>query len=285
MSTRHELKIELLDIRARLDRYGQLDRSPDTSYVNGQAMSDAIDRMSDILGEMFNPVSSKAKSAKKVRGRTLTQAKAYVGGLSKPSKMPGWSYGLPAANCRIGSKLAAEPDTVCSGCYALKGNYQWPSVALSQQRKLAAIRLPDWVDCMVQLIAHYSPDVFRWHDSGDIQDSAHLDNIVEVARRLPDTKFWIPTREVNLVRVWLQENGQFPGNLCVRLSAVMVDTKPPRYSLPVVLPTSTVHSQHGPGAPTGKGNITCRAPERDGTCSKCRACWSPKVANVSYGAH
>ena len=28
-----------------------------------------------------------------------------VGGLSKPSKMPGWAYGIPAKECKTGSKL------------------------------------------------------------------------------------------------------------------------------------------------------------------------------------
>ena len=34
------------------------------------------------------------------------EALKIVGGLSKPSKMPGWAYGLPAAECKTGSKLA-----------------------------------------------------------------------------------------------------------------------------------------------------------------------------------
>jgi hypothetical protein len=30
------------------------------------------------------------------------EAWKIVGGLSRPSKMPGWSYGLPAAECKTG---------------------------------------------------------------------------------------------------------------------------------------------------------------------------------------
>ena len=33
------------------------------------------------------------------------EAWALVGGLSKPSKMPGWSIGIPAKECKTGSKL------------------------------------------------------------------------------------------------------------------------------------------------------------------------------------
>lgn len=212
----------------------------------------------------------------------LSAVKAYVGGLSKPSKMPGYSYGLPAQACRIGSQLAKVEGSVCSGCYALKGNYTFPSVVLSQARKLEAISKPLWVPSMVRLIAHYSPEVFRWHDSGDVANMRHLLRIVEVAKALPDTKFWMPTREVHLIRQYTEKHGAFPPNLVVRLSAYMNNTQPPRYSLPVALPTSTVHTGD---APSGKGNIECRAYLRDGSCGSCRACWSPKVKNVSYRAH
>ena len=37
-----------------------------------------------------------------------SEALKIVGGLSKPSKMPGWAYGLPAAECKTGSKLASS---------------------------------------------------------------------------------------------------------------------------------------------------------------------------------
>jgi hypothetical protein len=42
-----------------------------------------------------------------------------VGGLSKPSKMPGPAYNLPAYKCITGQKLAKVPGSVCHGCYAL----------------------------------------------------------------------------------------------------------------------------------------------------------------------
>ena len=51
------------------------------------------------------------------------QAWDLVGGLSKPSKMPGWSYGLPAKECKTGSKLRKVKGSTCHGCYALKGCY------------------------------------------------------------------------------------------------------------------------------------------------------------------
>jgi hypothetical protein len=56
------------------------------------------------------------------------QRKLITGGLSRPSKMPGYAYNLPAIHCKTGSKLAAIPGTTCHGCYALKGRYRFPNV-------------------------------------------------------------------------------------------------------------------------------------------------------------
>ena len=41
------------------------------------------------------------------------EAWQLVGGLSKPSKMPGWSIGIPAKECKTGAKLRLIPNSVC----------------------------------------------------------------------------------------------------------------------------------------------------------------------------
>ena len=41
------------------------------------------------------------------------RALKIIGGLSKPSKMPGWAYGLPAKECKTGSKLVKVKNSVC----------------------------------------------------------------------------------------------------------------------------------------------------------------------------
>ena len=69
--------------------------------------------------------------------RKLTGPRA-VGGVSSPSKMPGFSFSLPAiVTCPIGAKLAQIPGTPCSGCYATKGRYQMPNVRDAAGRRYA----------------------------------------------------------------------------------------------------------------------------------------------------
>lgn len=231
---------------------------------------------------------------------TLKKCKEYVGGLSNPSKMPGKATGLPASACFTGQILAKleerlarcevpqdenQPATICSKCYAdNRGNYGYSTVQLAQQRRLDALYRPLWIACMVRLIAHYSSEVFRFHDSGDIQSVKHLRNIVLVCEALPGTRFWLPTREVQMLRDYRAQYGAFPSNLAVRVSAYFFDSKPPRFSGLEDLPTSTAHTKHDE-FPRGKGSIECRAYARDGECGSCRACWSAQVNNVSYRAH
>lgn len=201
----------------------------------------------------------------------LSEARKAVGGLSATSKMPCKSYNLPAQECRVGSKLRKKKGTVCSNCYALKGRYLFPNVKNALYRRLDTIRSKDWVDNMVTAIN--SPEYFRWHDSGDIQDAAHLDNIVEVAKRTPDTKHWLPTREYDVIRNYKRP---IPDNLIIRVSAPSVDGPVPQG----FKHTSTVHARTIP-----TNSHVCPAPQQGNECGDCRACWDGSVKNVSYKEH
>jgi hypothetical protein len=105
-----------------------------------------------------------------------------VGGLSKPSKMPGWAYGTPAKECKTGSRLRYVIGSTCEKCYALKGCYVFKVVQEAQYRRLASIKHLHWVRAMVHLISSKKSKFFRWHDSGDVQDLKHLAKIFKVAR-------------------------------------------------------------------------------------------------------
>ena len=125
----------------------------------------------------------------------LNKAKEITGSLSKPSKMPGHAYGLPAKECKTGGKLQKVKGSTCYGCYALKGCYVFKVVQDAQYKRLKAIRHPLWVRAMTMQIANKKTKFFRWHDSGDIQDLKHLAKIFEVAKRTPGIAHWLPTRE------------------------------------------------------------------------------------------
>ena len=147
------------------------------------------------------------------------EANKITGGLSKPSKMPGPAYNLPAVACITGAKLVKVPGSVCAGCYALKGRYRFKNVQDALQRRLQALKHPLWVDAMVTLIRDHK--WFRWHDSGDIQSPEHLVKIFEVCKRTPETQHWMPTREVKFLT--LMDPDIVPPNLIIRISSHMIN--------------------------------------------------------------
>ena len=196
------------------------------------------------------------------------EALNLVGGLSKPSKMPGFAYGIPAKECKTGATLQQVKGSTCYNCYALKGCYMFPVVQAAQYKRLNSINHPAWIKAMAMLINSKKTKFFRWHDSGDVQSVKHLAKIFEVCRRSPDVQHWMPTREA-WVKPYLS---RAPKNLVIRFSMPMVDQEAAE-SWPH---TSTVVS--GPGR-------TCPAPEQDNACGSCRACWDPSVRNVAYGKH
>ena len=118
----------------------------------------------------------------------IKEANKITGGLSKPSKMPGPAYNLPAVACI----------------------------------RLQAITGPRWVEAMVTLIKPHK--FFRWHDSGDLQSLEHLQNIFRICRATPETQHWMPTREAQILkRVKVNE---VPRNLIIRMSSHMIDQGP-----------------------------------------------------------
>jgi hypothetical protein len=198
------------------------------------------------------------------------EAIKITGGLSKPSKMPGFAYNLPATRCKVGSKLAKVKGSVCHGCYALKGRYRFPNVKEALERRYKqAMTNKDWVFGMVYLINTSKKNVFRWHDAGDIQSLEHLQRIFQVCELTPSVKHWLPTRESVILSNINADD--VPDNLIIRLSASKVDGPAPK-SWPW---TSTVVTK-------GK---TCPAAEQDNECRDCRACWDKSVKNVAYGKH
>lgn len=208
----------------------------------------------------------------------LGEAKEITGhksGLGKPSKMPGWSTSLSAFDCKVGAKLIKIEGSVCSKCYALKGNYRYPVVKIAHQNRLVALQHPKWVEAMTLLISHYADPAdpyFRIHDSGDLQSVEHLMMWVEIARNLPSVKFWMPTKEYKMYKAGKAIAADtWPENLVVRLSAPMIGKEPP--SSFGALPTSTVAAGFG---------FECEAYKRGNKCGDCRACWTPAVQNIDY---
>ncbi len=200
----------------------------------------------------------------------VKDAVKITGSMTRTSKMPGLSYSLPAWECQVGAKLRAVKGSVCSGCYALKGNYtRYPAIKAAQYYRLQSLRDPRWIPAMVAQIKRQK--YFRWHDAGDLQSVQHLKNIFEVCNRTPGTRHWLPTREVKYTS--LMDPAVVPTNLKIIISDHMIDQATPVMSWP-----------YTSGVTTGN-DATCPAPSQGGKCGSCRQCWDRSVARVVYGKH
>jgi len=192
--------------------------------------------------------------------------------LNKTSKMSAFSFSLDARNCVTGSKLRKIKGSVCEKCYAFKGRYPTPSVRKNRETNLEHFNNKYFVEVMAFKLQHQK--FFRWFDSGDLPNMEGLKKIVKIAELTPDTKHWLPTREIKLIQKYLIKN-TFPKNLVVRVSAPMIDGPPPKG----FQNTSTVHKDKDPIG------FDCVSRFQDGKCLSCTACWDKRIKNISYKVH
>jgi hypothetical protein len=228
--------------------------------------------------------------------RTMKRAEGLTGGLSKPGKMPCFSYNLPADTCGVGGMLRHRPGSTCYGCYAattvdwqrqggrmmvgpdgkLRGSrYATDSIVGALRRRHATLADPLWVPAMVVLIRGKGQPHFRWHDSGDVQSPEHLANIFAVCRATPAVRHWLPTQERRMVETARERFGPEPDNLTIRASAAMINGHKPRWPWVSTVTTGAVPA----------GGHPCPAPSQGNQCGECRACWSRDVPHVVYHIH
>jgi len=208
------------------------------------------------------------------------EAWRIVGGLSKTEKMPCYSWGLSAAQCKRGAVLATKPGTVCSLCYARRGYYPEGHVQRGLRRRKEGLRDRRWVEAITALLKDQK--YFRWFDSGDLQGQCHLHMVVEVCRRTPDCRHWLATREYGIVREFVREN-EIPENLNIRLSADLINADFRHAPLEgcTVSTVSTKPRKDTHNCPASFGPFSMRSCDLAG----CRACWNRSVKSVNYRFH
>jgi hypothetical protein len=129
------------------------------------------------------------------------------------------------------------------------------------------------------MVAELRKDIyFRWFDSGDAYALGLAEKMLEVMKRTPWVKHWLPTRMHKFPKfvLVLREMASLP-NVSVRFSSDSVTgeyTKKLHGS--VIIPTAQ---------DVKKGMTLCRAYENAGKCNGCRACYDKKVKVIAYPAH
>lgn len=211
--------------------------------------------------------SSKLELALKL---TTKEIEERIGTLSKPSKMPGPSWSIPASLCQTGRILAKIEGTPCSKCYARKGRYVFPNVYEAQMIRLRAWQNDeDWPELMAARILRMKGVVwFRWFDSGDLQSKKMLEDINRVAEYTKGKAYhWLPTQERTIVKDFVPAN-----NLTIRVSSTKIGEIQNGWSN-----TSSISKD--------EDQVTCLSYRQNNKCQACRQCWDKNAKNIVYLQH
>lgn len=204
--------------------------------------------------------------------------------LSSPGKMPCRSWSLPAlSTCPGAIGEDGKPVPACSRCYALQGRYLFGSVRDVREHNRDDWQRTGWVADMVAAIG--SEPFFRWFDSGDVYHPVLALKILQVMRQTPETRHWLPTRarkDPDILPV-LEQMASLP-NVVVRHSADAIDGNADDVAAFATF-SSIAATPEQLASKVGRGKVVCQSSKRGGKCGPCRACWSPKVAEVTYPLH
>lgn len=235
----------------------------------------------------LSPLARQQKERKRIM-RNLLKRKAIardcevVGGVGLPSKMPGTAFGIPAKECGVGGKLQGITGSICEDCYAMKNNYTYPSVVEAQAKRFERLgNWTEWVEAWCNIFAFLGTELpdeeryHRWHDSGDVQDANHLGAICEVARRNPEWRFWLPSKEYGIVGQFVQQ-WTVPGNLIIRMSSTHRGKDASEAIKRITGLYSTVDYDE---------KQRCPAYRQEGFCGACRDCWDASVTTRDYPHH
>ena len=197
--------------------------------------------------------------------------------LSKAGKMPCRSWSLQAIDtCPASIGSDGELVDACKGCYATTGNYRFPNVKKPREHNKEDWQRDSWVDDMV---AELDNDrYFRWFDSGDMYHIQLARKMLEVMKRTPWVRHWLPTRMDKFAKfgLVLLEMNSLP-NVVVRLSSdSVIGETIPGANTSTIIPT--------PEKATTEMTV-CEAYSRDGKCGPCRKCWDKDVNVIAYPAH
>lgn len=198
--------------------------------------------------------------------------------ISTTSKLDGIrSWSLQALDTCPGS-LSAPGVLVdaCKGCYATTGNYRYPNVKEPRAENREDWQRLEWVDDMVKALD--SDRYFRWFDSGDMYALGLAEKILEVMKRTPWCKHWLPTRM-----------HKFPKFQSVLTEMMKLDNAMVRFSSDSIR-GEYISGLHGsvivPDPETIPSGVSvCHAYKNGGKCSGCRNCWNKSIPVIAYPAH
>ena len=185
--------------------------------------------------------------------------------------------GCPSWAISQRSCVGAKGCGVCKKCYGNKGRFGFSGVQNAMNNRLEWFNntpRSEVIRTIVAEIRHFGSEYFRAHVTGDFQNARSIRIWIDIAKALPEVKFWFPTKAYRVKRLLkaLRDLNALP-NVAVRPSGADFDVKAPKVD---GLSAGATAYRHG-GVP--RGHRDC-----PGECEGCRLCWK-KTGKVAYHYH
>jgi len=123
--------------------------------------------------------------------------------LKKTSKKFGlrvFNFGIPAYKTADGKVTCPFADSCVKFCYARKGAYIWSNVKPAFEKRYKLTKQDDFIDIMVAEILKKKVDYVRVHDSGDFYSPSYLQKWLDIAKKLPNVRFYAYTNSIKMVK-------------------------------------------------------------------------------------
>tara|TARA_R110000744_G_scaffold251377_3_gene367327 strand:- start:995 stop:1600 length:606 start_codon:yes stop_codon:yes gene_type:complete len=123
--------------------------------------------------------------------------------LKKTSKKMGlrvFNFGIPAYKSASGKLTCPMASECVKFCYARKGAYIWSNVKPAFEKRYQLSKTDEFVDIMKAEILKKKVDYVRVHDSGDFYSKKYLDKWLQIARDLPNVRFYTYTNMIQLIK-------------------------------------------------------------------------------------
>lgn len=174
---------------------------------------------------------------------------------------------------------------VCSrGCYDVRNVCFQKTVQLARANNSAIAHddMERYFHEVYEYIVTKKCKFFRFHVGADTLSFWYLEHMVDIAKRVPECQILAFTKMYGLVNHWLDQNGQFPGNLHIIFS----DWRGAEFENPHGLPVSSPLWPDGEKGP----HCTDKSYLCGGDCSECavenKGCWSAKTGDtILFEAH
>lgn len=125
------------------------------------------------------------------------------GKLKKTSKATGlrcFNFSIPAYKSISGKVTCPFAKDCVKYCYAQKAFYKMPRNMQYQETRYNLTKRADFEQVMIREIVAKRADVIRIHDSGDFYSIAYIKKWFNIAKELPEVRFYAYTKSIPLFK-------------------------------------------------------------------------------------